>query len=370
MANGLTPLNQLIGNQPSIQQQTNQLRQGRRENELAQLLQPVRMRAAELQGQEQEQNRVGKASSIFLGVMGDTTGLSPEQLNERWRESKQVATAAGYDMSPLPDEYSDRWLSFAKTSAAQSGTTPQAKFQFGAGSVVRGGDGSLMFASQRRNPVTGEVETVTSPVSGQLVSSLGLTAQEKVGQVAAEAAAKKSAEAGVELETQPQIAAATTAAKEAAKNAAAVSEEDRSNAKALDVYKAGISGLNTALGNAETGVFVGLLPAMTNDARVAEGAISAMAPILKQLFRSAGEGTFTDSDQRLLMGMLPTRQDEDIVREAKLKMIDEIVMAKLGGSQAQQSASQTSLQQPQAAPVVQQPQVMTLPNGVQVRKVQ
>jgi hypothetical protein len=63
-----------------------------------------------------------------------------------------------------------------------------------------------------------------------------------------------------------------------------------------------------------------------------------MAPILKQLFRDSGEGTFTDSDQALLMKMVPTRKDHPEARKAKLEMIDSIVQAKLGiGVQGVQS---------------------------------
>jgi hypothetical protein len=68
-----------------------------------------------------------------------------------------------------------------------------------------------------------------------------------------------------------------------------------------------------------------------------------MAPVLKQLFRSSGEGTFTDKDQDLLMEMLPTRKDKPEARAAKLANIDAIVRAKLGMSSSQE---QTAAPQP------------------------
>jgi hypothetical protein len=66
---------------------------------------------------------------------------------------------------------------------------------------------------------------------------------------------------------------------------------------------------------------------------VAEGAVAAIAPVLKQLFRVAGEGVFTDRDQQLLLDMVPKRTDFPQAREAKLANIDKIVFVchSLGG---------------------------------------
>ena len=57
-----------------------------------------------------------------------------------------------------------------------------------------------------------------------------------------------------------------------------------------------------------------------------------MAPVLKQLFRSAGEGTFTDRDQELLLDMVPKRTDRAEAIAEKMANIDRIVSAKLGMS--------------------------------------
>ena len=129
--------------------------------------------------------------------------------------------------------------------------------------------------------------------------------------------------------SQAEIKAAITEAATNAKRLADDTGEERSNEKALNVYDTAMSGLNQALGGASTGL-TGWLPAITDNARIAEGAISAMAPVLKQLFRAAGEGSFTDSDQKLLMEMVPTRKDGPEARKAKIQNIDAIVRAKLG----------------------------------------
>jgi hypothetical protein len=85
---------------------------------------------------------------------------------------------------------------------------------------------------------------------------------------------------------------------------------------------------------AYTGTFAGLMPALTQKSRVADGAIAAMAPVLKAMFRSSGEGTFTDKDQELLVAMIPTRRDDEESRAAKLRNIDAIVRAKLAPTES------------------------------------
>lgn len=102
------------------------------------------------------------------------------------------------------------------------------------------------------------------------------------------------------------------------------------NNKAFNAYTAAMRNVSESLANTVTAPGVGRLPAMTANQQIADGAISAIAPILKQLFRSAGEGTFTDKDQELLLAMIPTRSDLPEARAAKIKNINEIVAAKLG----------------------------------------
>jgi hypothetical protein len=99
---------------------------------------------------------------------------------------------------------------------------------------------------------------------------------------------------------------------------------------AYKVYETARQGLISGLEDTETGPLAGRLPAVTTAQQTAEGAVSAMAPVLKQLFRTAGEGTFTDRDQELLLRMVPTRTDTPEARANKIANIDSIVKAKLG----------------------------------------
>jgi len=106
--------------------------------------------------------------------------------------------------------------------------------------------------------------------------------------------------------------------------------EAEKNKTVFNAFDVGMKNLDSAMDETETGPLVGRLPTFTAKQQTAEGAVSVMAPVLKSMFRSAGEGVFTDKDQDLLMGMIPTRQDHPEARKAKTDMIYSIVRAKLG----------------------------------------
>lgn len=129
---------------------------------------------------------------------------------------------------------------------------------------------------------------------------------------------------------KPEVESSVALAVSRAKNAVEREGTKISNDKAFNVYNTAMSGLVESMGGTATGPGVGWLPTVTSNAQVAEGAVAAMAPVLKQLFRAAGEGIFTDKDQELLMKMVPTRNDYPSARKAKLENIDAIVRAKLG----------------------------------------
>ena len=113
-----------------------------------------------------------------------------------------------------------------------------------------------------------------------------------------------------------------------------IAPEKKTSASAAEVawnmYDTAKKGLLKGLEGATTGPIAGRIPAFTAAAQTAQGGVAAMAPVLKQLFRVAGEGTFTDKDQALLLDMVPTRADLPEARAAKIANIDAIVRAKLG----------------------------------------
>lgn len=104
----------------------------------------------------------------------------------------------------------------------------------------------------------------------------------------------------------------------------------RQRAAALAQYEAARTGVMEGLAGTDTGPIAGRLPALTKGQQIAEGGIAALAPILKQVFRAAGEGVFTDRDQALLLDMAPKRTDHPEAAEAKIRNIDAIIKAKLG----------------------------------------
>lgn len=82
----------------------------------------------------------------------------------------------------------------------------QGKSQFGAQETFKDEKGNLYFGTQRRDPATGQTQSVLSPIGNapqqpvgnvSITGSYGLTSKEKVGQVGAETTSKKQAEIDV-----------------------------------------------------------------------------------------------------------------------------------------------------------------------------
>jgi len=128
---------------------------------------------------------------------------------------------------------------------------------------------------------------------------------------------------------KPVVDAAVVFAVGQAKAEVAKLGEERSNTKTLDVYNNAMSNLTKALDSTITGPFVGFTPAMTANAQIADGAVAMMLPLMKDVFRGAGEGTFTEGDQKILTDLIPTRNDMPEARVAKISMIDSMIRAKL-----------------------------------------
>lgn len=151
------------------------------------------------------------------------------------------------------------------------------------------------------------------------------------------AAATEAAKQAAALSYLPQeLGLRTQAALDEAQGKASITAQaDTSKAQAekdatFNLYETAMAGVSRALDNTVTGPGIGILPGVTASQQTADGAVAALAPVLKQLFRASGEGTFTDKDQELLLKMVPTRNDHPEARKAKLANIDSIVRAKLG----------------------------------------
>jgi len=100
--------------------------------------------------------------------------------------------------------------------------------------------------------------------------------------------------------------------------------------RTLATYEAAKKGLLSGLKGTTTGPVLGRVPAFTEEQQVADASVAAMAPVLKQIFRVAGEGVFTDKDQELLLAMIPRRTMDEDARAIAMQNIDNIIGAKMG----------------------------------------
>lgn len=115
------------------------------------------------------------------------------------------------------------------------------------------------------------------------------------------------------------------------KDKGAADDKADTAAAAYDTFKIAIGAVNDALSKTETGPIAGRVNmGFTSEAQTADAAVAAIAPVLKQIFRTAGEGVFTDKDQQLLLDMIPSRVVDEKARDAIMKNIDAIVRSKLG----------------------------------------
>ena len=168
---------------------------------------------------------------------------------------------------------------------------------------------------------------------GSATTTLASSPQDEIDKVAlVQAQLAASTENAILLERlnlEPQIKLAVEQSLGLSKAIIDREEGKRSNSKALRAYEASISSLATALGNTYTGIGGGLVSAFTVKGQIANASIALMAPILKDVFRGAGEGTFTKDDQEILMAMLPTLDMKPAARAASLAAVEAVVRAKL-----------------------------------------
>lgn len=118
-------------------------------------------------------------------------------------------------------------LAKALPVSSLAGVDGKNKAQFGGQELFKDEAGNLFYGTSVRNPSTGGVEPVLTPVLGgdakpqgnvSMVNSIGLTPEEKVAQAAAEERAKTEAKNSTDLVGLPKIRAAIAEAEAAAKS--------------------------------------------------------------------------------------------------------------------------------------------------------
>lgn len=139
------------------------------------------------------------------------------------------------------------------------------------------------------------------------------------------AGAQEQGRQDVRLKTEPTIQAEIIKAENKANQVI----QTNKNKVAYKTFNMALTSYGKALKNTTTGYFAGRLPAVTASQQIADGAKAVMLPILKQIFRTAGEGIFTDKDQEALELMLPTRKDLPETGVAKLNLVNQTVALKM-----------------------------------------
>ena len=92
----------------------------------------------------------------------------------------------------------------------------------------------------------------------------------------------------------------------------------------------GFDNLGTALGaTGQTGKIFGNLPAVTTGAQLADNAKAILLPLMKGVWRGAGEGVFTDKDQETLEAMFPSRDMTPEAAKQALLIVRQLTELKL-----------------------------------------
>jgi hypothetical protein len=136
--------------------------------------------------------------------------------------------------------------------------------------------------------------------------------------------------ADIKAQTEPTIARDIAFAQQTAKDQAEAAATKAKLNKALTIYSGASNRLMKSLGETETGPIIGLIPAVTGNAKTAERVINQMGPVLKSVFRQAGEGAWTNFDQIALMEIAADRTLEPEARVKVMGALDALVRETAG----------------------------------------
>lgn len=291
------------------------------------------------QQQQQQQNKLAKqqeqvtqaiqAGRIAQAAKGFDT---PGERIEFFQSVSPALRGLGLDISKVDsndvtDASLDKWIAAGRAFSPnnnQERTAQQKDFDFLSQGLAQEDIDKARRIRLGLDPrATGSaIQTITDLNLGR---QIGATEAEIEG-------AKEEAKLIKQLKLKPEIENAVTRVVASAKADADLASEAKSNDKALMIYETAFSGLSEALGNTNTGPFFGMMPAFTTEGQIADAAVAATLPILKTMFRSAGEGTFTEGDQKILTNLIPTRKTKSDAAKAQLKALDDIVRSKLGAN--------------------------------------
>lgn len=245
-----------------------------------------------------------------------SVGLTPEQVQE-------------VRQSPVDDASLDSLI--AQTQAVlpqQQGTAGEREFASmtsGLSKEDREKARRIQLGLDPRAVGSAAITTATTGLTDTVAGSEATIAGAKSG-------SSETAKLAAQLDGLPKVKSAVLQAEQQVKELGDKRTKAAQDQITMNMYQSAMAGLAEGLEGTTTGAIAGRLPAITANQQIAEGAVAAIAPILKATFRTAGEGTFTDKDQELLLAMVPTRKDVPEARAAKINNINAIIAAKLSGA--------------------------------------
>lgn len=346
---GATPMELMSGVQ--------QLDRGRLDNQIAQ---------EKLSGYRSQMasNKRHEGLKFAGNVGGQIREMSdPAKKAQVYATARKMAEMNGHDVSAYPTEFNpqaEQMLEIAYQQVYQPELALKSFGRYGFGGQVELKDekGNLFLSTMKKDPRTGMVEAVVAPVGGgaqqpvgrlQMVSSAGMTPDEKVRQVGDIEATKQD----VRSKTEPQIQREITLAREKATKEVEkiVSQQGQKNklADADDIYKdLSTANLDKIYGRGES-VYKFLTAGQGYD----QDSIDMMAQrdqLLGMLKLGArgelkGQGPITEGEQSILGDAVTTLGNPDISPDMARRALDsamEILYRNSGkefeGSQATKAA--------------------------------
>lgn len=210
-----------------------------------QQLAPLQQRQAEISLESQEQALINQRDQARLAslaqgasqILPDLQAGNVEGVRKTLQARKQRLISNGLPTEETDEaitqleqdpqrllETSQQVVQLNQQFGTQTARQPTA--QFGGQQTVKDEAGNLFFATTRRNPSTGTVESVLAPLSGgdaqpqgqvQLVTSAGQTPEERQATTVATAGKAEAAKLQAQLERAPTVEGAKAASKQAIK---------------------------------------------------------------------------------------------------------------------------------------------------------
>ena len=284
--------------------------------------------------------REGRVDEAIQGLQGiDDRAVAAGKLPSM--ADKHLGNKSGQDIFQRADGsvYAKPTEGWSAEMAAASGGGSAASL--GMTRLFKDETGNLFYGANIFDKTTGQMRVDMVPTSGDPntkpsgsvmpVDPYGNNAAERVGQKAAESQAGESGKLSAQLSQKPEVEADIATAVEAAKGKILTAARKKDTDTLFNAYNSARTSVEAALADTSlTGPVAGNLPAVTSAAQTAAGNIMIYSYAIKGLVRSAGEGNWSDADQRALQSMLPSRTDTPDAASAKMGAIDAWVRAKLG----------------------------------------